>query len=139
MNYAIIPRDNKILGYFVQLDNSIMSNLEFHSIIPCKSPRTPFLPNLIISLSRSQIIYQLILRFLLLSSTPSTTDVLRPKNLTSLLIINNFYITRLIRLIHIFLILYSLLKSPKEPLAILRLIRNQHVNKTEYESIKVHS
>ena len=116
-----------------------MSNLEFHSIVPCESPPNPFLPNLIISLSRSQIIYQLILGFLPLSSTLSTRDALKPKNLTCLLIIDNFYITQLIRLIHICLILYSLLKSRKEPLAILRLIINQHVNKTEYESIEVHS
>ena len=27
-----------------------MSNLEFHSIVPCESPPKPFFPNLIISL-----------------------------------------------------------------------------------------
>ena len=116
-----------------------MSNLEFHSIVPCKSPPKRFMPNLIISLSRSQIIYQLILGFLLLSSTPRTRDALRPKNLTRLLITDKLYITRLIRLIHLCLILYSLLISHKELLAILRLIINQHVNKTEYESKEMHS
>ena len=54
---------------------------------------------------------------------------------TRLLITSNFYTTRLIRLIHLCLIPYSLLRSRKESLTILRLARNQYVNKTKNESI----
>ena len=46
---------------------------------------------------------------------------------------------RLIRLIHICLVIYSLLRFCKEPLTTLRLARNQYVNRTKYESIEVHS
>ena len=95
--------------------------------------------NLITSLSRGQITYQLILGFLLLSSTPSIRRALRPKNITRLLITNNFYITRVIRLIQLCQILYSLLRFRREPLITLRLIRNQYVNIIKYESIEVQS
>ena len=95
--------------------------------------------NLIISLSRGRITYQLTLGLSLLSSTPSIRDALRSKSLTRLLSTNNFYTTRLIRLIHLCLVLYSLLRSYKEPLTILRLTRNQYINRTKYESIEVHS
>ena len=71
--------------------------------------------NLIICLSQGQIFYQLILGFLLLSSTLSIRDALRPKNLIHLLIVDNFYTIRLIRLIRFCQILYSLLRSHKEP------------------------
>ena len=128
-----------MLGYLVQLDNSLIFNSESPSIVPCKSYPRQLLPNLIISLSRCSIIYQLILGFFLLNSTPSTIDALRPKNLTRLLIINNFYTTKIIRLIYLCLVLYSLLRSHREPLTTLRLIRNQYVSKTKYESIEFQS
>ena len=70
---------------------------------------------------------------------PSIRDALRSKSLARLLITYNFYTTRLIRLIHLCLVLYSLLRSCKEPLTTLRLARNQYVNRTKYESIEVHS
>ena len=70
---------------------------------------------------------------------PSIRDALRSKSLVRLLITYNFYTTRLIRLIHLCLVLYSLLRSCKEPLTTLRLARNQYVNRTKYESIEVHS
>ena len=95
--------------------------------------------NLIISLSRGRITYQLTLGLLLLNSTPTIRDALRSKSLTRLLITDNFYTTKLIRLIHLCLVLYSLLRSCKEPLTTLGLARNQYVNRTEYESIEAHS
>ena len=93
-----------------------MFQLDSYSIVSLESSLRRFLANLIISLSRGQIIDQLILGLLLLSSTPSTRNALGPKNLTRSQIIDNFYTTRIIRLIHLRLILYSLLKSHREPL-----------------------
>ena len=79
--------------------------------------------------------FTLTLGLLLLSSTLSIRDALRSKNLTRLLITGNFYTTKLIRLIPLCLVLYSLLRSHQEPLTILRLARNQYVNITKHESI----
>ena len=119
----------------MQLDNPLIFKLESYSIVSCKSSPRRFLTNLITSLSQGQITYQLILGFLLLISTPSTRGALSPKNLTRLLIIDDFYTTKLIRLIHLCLILYSLLISQKESLTTSKLIRNQYVNIIKYESI----
>ena len=123
----------------MQLDNPLISKPISYSIVSCESFLKQFFTNLITSLSRGQITYQLILGFLLLNSTQSIRGVLRPKNLTRLLITNNFYTIRLITLINLCLILYSLLSSRREPLTTLRLIRNQYVNKIKCESIEVQS
>ena len=123
----------------MQLDNPLRSKSKFYSIVSRKCFPRRLLSNLIISLSRGQITYQLTLGLLLLSSTSSIRDALRSKSLTRLLITDNFYTTRLIRFIHLCLVLYSLLRSCKEPLTLLRLARNQYENRTKYESIEVHS
>ena len=119
----------------MQLDNPLIFELNSYIIISQESSPRRFLTNLIISLSQGQITYQLILCILLLSSTPSARDALGPKNLTTpppppppLPITDNFYTTRLIKLIHLCLILYSLLKSRRELLTTLILARYQYVN-----------
>ena len=119
----------------MQLDNPLRSKSKFYSIVSLKCFPEQLLPNLIISLSRGRITYQLTLGLLLLSSTPSIRDALRSKNFTCLLITGNFYTTKLIRLIHLCLVLYSFLRYRKEPLTILRLARNQYVNRTKHDSI----
>ena len=134
-----VPRDSKVLGFLVQLDNPLMFELDSYSIVSRERSPRRFLTNLIINLSQGQITYQLIIGLLLLSSTPSTRDALGPKNLTSPLITDNFYTSRLIRLIHLRLIFYSLLRSRREPLTTLIFSIYQHVRKINYESKEAQS
>ena len=85
-----VSRDNEVLGFLVQLNNPLIFELDSCTIVSLESSPGLLLTNLIISLSRGQIIYQLILGLLLLNSTPSTRDALSPKNLTRLPIIDDF-------------------------------------------------
>ena len=135
----MVPRDSKVLGFLMQLDNLLMFEQDTYSIVSRESSPSRFLTNLIISLSRGPITYQLILGLLILNSTLSNRNDLGPKNLTRPLITDNFYIAGLIRLIHLHIILYSLLRSCREPLTTLILAKYQHVNKIKYESKEVHS
>ena len=77
----------------MQLDNPLIFELDYYTIVSRESSPRGFLTNLIISLSQGQITYQLILGLLLVSSTPSTIDVLGPKKLTRPPITDDFYTT----------------------------------------------
>ena len=55
-------------------------------------------------------------RFLTSQLNPKTSSALSPKKLTRLLITDDFYTTKLIRLIHLSLILYPFLRSRRESL-----------------------
>ena len=77
----------------MKLDNPLIFELNSNTIVSQESSPRRFLTNLIISLSRGQITYQLILDLLLLSTTLSIRGALVPKNLTRPPITNDFYTT----------------------------------------------